>query len=80
MEELEQATKRTLEFIEMLKGEFALFGIEPSTELFIEIGIKAAPVLATVQEHYELREQLAGAYSSAAYDYIMHKWHAQVPK
>jgi len=79
MDTLEHAQLRTAQFIELLKSELLLFGVDHSTEPFISIAEKYSSVLTDPAEHYELRDHLMSAYSSSAYKHLYHKWLKATP-
>lgn len=79
-ESLEHAHKRTLEFVSLVRSKIAEMGLDPaSTEPLVDIVEKISHHLTDPKEHYEVRAQLAGAYCSAAYKYIVKQWTGQVP-
>ena len=78
MESLEVAQARTQKFIAFVRDELKALGLDVGVEPFIDIAEKVIPVLTAPAEHYELREQVAGSFSSAAYKYLTDKW-KQVP-
>lgn len=77
-ESLEHAQLRTQVFIKMILAELQALNVDPTAEPFIGMAEKIWPAFTIVEEHYEFREQLAGCYSSAAYKYLMRKWHSNL--
>ena len=73
-ETLEFAQERSLKFLAFVLEEVRALGIDPVEEPMFEVARKAIPVLTEHTEHYELREQLAGSFSSVAYKYVTRKW------
>lgn len=74
MEILEHAQQRTLQFIAFVEEEVRALGLSSEEELFLVCAKLSVPVLENPNQHYELREQVAGAFSSAAYKYVTRKW------
>ncbi len=72
---MDHAQLRTAEFIELVVSEMTAMGIELKDELFVEMAPRIWPIFTTLEEHFEFREQLAGCFSSAAYNYLIRKWH-----
>lgn len=72
---LEQAQKRTAEFLVLLREEMTKMNLGDADEKFIPVAERLAPLLTDPNDHYQLREQLAGCFSSAAYTYLMKKFH-----
>lgn len=73
---LEHAQSRTNEFLVLLSAEMNAIGFSETDQPFVTTARKIAPLLDSVEDHIQLREQLAGCFSSVAYDYIMRKFHA----
>lgn len=75
-ETLEHAQTRTAQFVALVRAEVAALGLAADAEPFIAMAEKIAAALTEPAEHYELREQLAGAYSAAAYKHLVELWKA----
>jgi len=65
---------RTEKFLELVRAEIEKLGELPNSEVFLTVAKAASNVLESDELHYQLREKIAGEFSSASYRYITKKW------